>query len=84
MKKANANDFEMPIHIRQCHTGWLLVDGYLDGLEACASELMQDPEYKERFDALRCYTNRQLYGSDEYNMIERILTIYQDAEDCDE
>ena len=83
MKDIQTDDMELPkMRIKRCHTGWLVVDAYLNGLEECASELMQDPEYEKRFDAMRRYTNLQLYGTK--GRIGRYIDICQEVQERDE
>lgn len=61
-----------------CDVGWVIVDAYLDGLEASAPELFGDREYKRIFDEMRHYTDLQLYGGDEFNMDDLEVVIYRD------
>lgn len=84
MENNMQKEFELPVTAsRTCDVGWLIVEAYLDGLESSARELFGDIEYKNMFDGLRKYTNRKLYGCDEFNMVDIELTIYQEQEDTE-
>lgn len=64
----------------KCHVGWIVVEAYLDGMEAIASELFDDPEYKERFDSLRKYINYQIYGDEKTDVADVEVVVYREKE----
>lgn len=79
MKKETSKKIRLQdVETARVEIGWFIADAYLDGLAANASELFGDDEYKKRFDALRTYVNRQLYGGDEFNMVDVNVTIYRE------
>lgn len=81
MKSNTIQDIELPqIEKRQCLVGWLVVESYLDGLEEVASELFNDPEYKKRYNALRRYCNKQLYGDNKCDSADIEVVIYKEKQ----
>ncbi len=79
MRNTTAKALDLPkVNARKCLLGWFIVEAYLDGLEASASELFGDLEYKKLFDSLRVYSNKQIYGNKEFNMVDVDVIVYQD------
>lgn len=81
MKGKTTRDIEISqFEKKENLVGWLVVESYLDGLEEVASELFNDPEYKKRFNALRRYCNKQLYGDSKCDSTEIEVIIYKEKQ----